>query len=346
MANQKGKKLGLLYLKDYLEKQSDEYNPVTMKDIKDMLAEHDIISDRKTIYTDLKTLSEDYGLDLIKAGYRYYVASRDFELEEIKLLIDMVLSSNFITEKKTKKLIEKLENQVSVHEGKKLNRRIYVRKNKTNNENVYLNIDKISEAINSNRKILFQYFSYNIQKQKELRHEGKIHKISPYALIWVDQNYYMLGYDTEYREMRHYRVDRMTNISLSDEYRQGKKLFEKTDMSVYTNKVFYMFTGDETEVKFRCKNNVIDAIMDRFGDEIIIVPDADGYFTFSTEVVVSPQFFAWLSAFGTDVEVVHPRSVRKKIYNHFTSIADMYDDSELPTAKKSLPREKNTGSEE
>ena len=326
MANNFDKKLGILYLKDYLEHETDENHHATVADIQKMLRSHDMTSDRRTIYSDLEILADKYEMDIVSEGYSRFVASRDFDLEEIKMLVDMVQSSNFLTAKKTQELIDKLKSQVSVHQAKNLSRRIYVRNRvKTTNESVYLNVDRISDAVNRDRKLNFQYFSYNISEEKVLRHDGKIHVISPFALVYVDQNYYMLGYDSEHEEMRHYRVDRMTNISVSDEEREGHTVFDSTDMSTYTNKVFYMFRGKEETVMLRCDNAVVDSIIDRFGEDAKIIKRNDNRFDVLCDVVVSPQFFAWLSPFGTQIEITEPEHVRNEFKDHLKNILTMYE---------------------
>ena len=325
MAYKSENKLEILLIRDFLIKETDAEHPASVHDIANMLSEHGITSDRRTIYSAIALLRDDYGLDIVTKGYKHFVSSRDFELEEIKLLVDMVQSSNFITLHKTEELIEKLKGQVSVHQGAALGRRIYVRQRiKSKNESVYINIDRISDAINRDKRISFRYFRYNIKKEKELRHGGKIHIVSPFALIWVDQNYYMLAYDSENREMRHYRVDRMTELSICREKRIGKDRFEKTDMSTYTNRVFYMFTGKETTVKLRCKSFTADAIIDRFGEDVMLIPDGEDYFTVAVCVAVSTQFFAWLSPFGKDIEILGPENVRRQMGEHMKSIAEMY----------------------
>ena len=327
MANKPDKKLAILLLRDYLYERTDADHAVTVPDMIDYLSSNEIYSERKTVYSDLRILRDDYGMDIVTDGYRHFVASRDFELEELKILVDMVQSSNFLTASKTDTLIKKIEGLASIYEGSSLGRRIFVRNRvKAKNESVYINIDRISDAIASDRMVCFQYFRYNLNKERELRHGGRMHQISPFALIWVDQNYYMLGYDSENAQMRHFRVDRMTNISVSPEPREGHRVFSRTDMSTYTNKVFYMFTGDETRVTLRCANYVIDSIIDRFGEDVIIIPDGEDHFTFTANIVVSPQFFAWISPFGKDIEIIHPSTVRRSFKSHLQNILELYDD--------------------
>ena len=328
MANNFDKKLALLYLKEYLEHESDENNPITMADILGMLAPHGIESDRRTVYSDLKILKDGYGMDLISPGHGLYcVASRDFELEEIKILVDMVQSSNFLTERKTQQLLEKLEHQVSIYEAKNLKRRIFVRRRvKARNEYVFVNVDKISSAISRDVKVSFRYSHYNKYKVKEYSNGGGLYEISPFALIYVDQNYYMLGYHEDSGELRHYRIDRMTSISVTDKKRTGHDVFDEADISTYTKKTFYMFTGEEKRVTLKCRDYVSDAIIDRFGEGTMIIPGSGDFFTVTEDIVVSPQFFAWISAFGKDIEIVSPPDVRQQYKDHLESILRQCED--------------------
>ena len=320
-------KLKLLYLKDYLLRNTDEDHAVTIQNMIDMLAEHEIRAERKSLYDDLKLLGPDgYGMDIIQSGKYYKVVSRDFELQEVKLLVDMVQSSNFITSRKTSSLIAKLETLCSRFQAASLQRTVYVRNRVKNmDESVYLNVDTISEAIAGDRQISFQYFSYNTAKQRVLRHNGRIHTVSPFALIWVDQNYYLLAWYADTAELRHYRVDRMTGIRILRKHREGREAFSATDMATYTTKVFSMFTGETTRVRLRFAGRLTDPVLDRFGTDVILVPEEDGHFTVTLEVVVSPQFYAWLTAFGGDVEVLGPSAVREGFRDHLAGILHTYD---------------------
>ena len=326
MARSSGQKLKLLLLRDYLLQNTDERHSVTVRQMIEHLARFGIKAERKSLYDDLDALGEGgYGMDILADSGRYALASRDFELQEVKLLVDMVQSSNFITRRKTEELIRKLETLVSRHEAAQLSRQVYVRKRvKAMNESVYINVDKISAAIAADRKLRFQYFQYNTRRQKELRHGGKLHEVSPFALVWVDQNYYLLAYSREHERMRHYRVDRMTRITGAEGPRDGKEVFAGTDMSTYTTKVFNMFTGEEKRVRLRCDASMADPVIDRFGEELSMIPEGDGAFTVSVDVVVSPQFYAWLTPFGTRCEILGPPEVRDGFRRHLRELLEMY----------------------
>ena len=327
MARSSGQKLKLLLLRDYLLQNTDENHGVTVRQMIEHLDRCGVKAERKSLYSDLDALGEGgYGMDILSDNGRYSLASRDFELQEVKLLVDMVQSSNFITKRKTQALIKKLETLVSVHDAKLLERNVYVRNRvKAMNESVYINVDKISEAIADDRLLRFQYFQYNTRKQKELRHGGRLHEVSPFALIWVDQNYYLLAYSAEHESMRHYRVDRMTRITSAEGPRRGKEVFAGTDMSTYTTKVFNMFTGEEKRVRLRCDASLADPVIDRFGEDVSMIPEGDDAFTVTVDVVVSPQFYAWLTPFGTRVEILDPPEVREGFRRQLQALLKLYE---------------------
>ena len=327
MARSSGQKLKLLLLRAYLLQNTDENHSVTVRQMIEHLDRCGVKAERKSLYSDLDALGEGgYGMDILSDNGRSSLASRDFELQEVKLLVDMVQSSNFITKRKTQALIKKLETLVSVHDAKLLERNVYVRNRvKAMNESVYINVDKISEAIADDRLLRFQYFQYNTRKQKELRHGGRLHEVSPFALIWVDQNYYLLAYSAEHGSMRHYRVDRMTRITSAEGPRRGKEVFAGTDMSTYTTKVFNMFTGEEKRVRLRCDASLADPVIDRFGEDVSMIPEGDDAFTVTVDVVVSPQFYAWLTPFGTRVEILDPPEVREGFRRQLKALLTLYD---------------------
>ncbi len=327
MPKSSGQKLKLLYLRDFLLRETDDKHSATVRQMIAHLEGRGVSAERKSLYDDLATLGADgYGLDIVSDNGNYSLASRDFELQEVKLLVDMVQSSNFITRRKTAQLITKLEGLCSRHEARLLSRQVYVRNRvKAMNESVYINVDKISEAIAGDRLLRFQYFQYNTRKQKELRHAGRLHEVSPFALIWVDQNYYLLAYSAEHESMRHYRVDRMTRITSAEGPRRGKEVFAATDMSTYTTKVFNMFTGEEKRVRLRCDASLADPVIDRFGEDVSMIPEGDDAFTVTVDVVVSPQFYAWLTPFGTRVEILDPPEVREGFCRQLKALLTLYE---------------------
>jgi predicted DNA-binding transcriptional regulator YafY len=331
MARSSFQKLKILYLMDYLLRNSDEAHPVTTGQIISYLGEHNITAERKSIYSDIEAL-RDYGLDIIQttAGgvHGYCVASRDFELPELKLLVDSVQSSKFITQKKTLSLIRKIEGLASVHEGQMLNRQVFVTNRiKTMNESIYYNVDEIHAGIAQNRKIRFHYFEYTVQKERRLRREGSWYVVSPFALTWDDENYYLVGFDSEAGIIKHFRVDKMVDIEMTDAARDGQEAYAAIDMALYAKKVFGMFSGQEMSVQIRFENSLVGAVLDRLGRDVILVPDGENHFTVRTEVVISTQFFAWLCGFGTRAQLLAPEAAVQAMADHIRGIAGLYGTS-------------------
>lgn len=327
MAKSPNQKLKLLYLMRILMEQADEAHPITVAEMIQQLAHHDISAERKSIYDDLEALRL-FGLDIVQAKSKttgYYIGSRDFELPELKLLVDSVQSSKFITQKKTLSLIKKIESLASTHDAQLLQRQVYVRNRvKSMNESVYYNVDEISAAITQNCTIRFRYFEYTVDKERRYRKDGAHYEISPYALIWDDENYYLLGWDDTAGIMKHFRVDKMTGIAATETPRSGSEAFAQVDMSSYTQKVFGMFTGAEEAVRLRFANYLAGAVIDRFGKDVMLIPDGDTHFTVTVKLAVSPLFYAWVFGFGLDAVILSPESVRCEMGRITAQIAEQY----------------------
>ncbi len=329
MARSSFQKLKILYIMDFLLRNTDEEHPASMGDIIKHLASFNISAERKSVYDDIEAL-RTYGMDIISSGTGknsgYYVGSREFELPELKLLVDAVQSSKFITAKKTVALIKKLEGLASVHEAKALNRQVYVQNRaKAVNEAIYYNVDQLHAAIAEDSGIRFRYFEYTVQKERRFRRNGEYYEISPFALIWDDENYYLIGYDSGAGIIKHFRVDKMTDIALTGVPREGMEVYDAMDMAAYTKKVFGMFSGQEVTVKMRFENRLIGAVMDKLGREIMPVADGDSHFTVRADVAVSPQFFGWICGFGAQARILEPEPVAELLREHVRGIADMYE---------------------
>lgn len=327
MAKSANQKLKLLYLVKYLMQHSDEEHPVSTAQIIEELAKNNISAERKSIYDDIEALRV-FGVDIIQVKGKnggYYIGERDFELPELKLLVDSVQSSKFITQDKTYKLIKKIENLASAYDGQLLQRQVFVTNRvKSMNESIYYAVDVISDAITQNKKIRYKYFEYTVSKERRFRHDGAFYEVSPFALIWDDENYYMLAWDSAASKMKHYRVDKMDKVSLTDSEREGTAEFEKVDMSAYTKTVFGMFGGNEQKVKLRFANHLVGVVIDRFGRDSIIIKDGDEHFTVSVNVVVSQQFLAWVFGFGADAEILSPEEVRDEMKKQAAEIFKIY----------------------
>ena len=328
MARSSYQKLKPLYIMKYLLQNTDEDHPVTVNQIISFLDSQGISAERKSIYSDVEAL-QYFGLDIVQAGSGrscgYYVAHRNFELPELKLLVDSVQSSKFITHKKTATLIKKIETLASIHEAQLLNRQVFVKNRiKTMNESIYYNVDEIHNGILKNKKIRFLYFEYNVQKERQYRKNGEYYVVSPFALTWDDENYYMVAYDSDAAMIKHYRVDKMEKISIMEEDRDGLEAYQALDMAVYARKTFGMFTGQEKNVVLRFENHLVGAVLDRLGRDVFIVPDGPDHFTVRTDVIVSPQFFAWVTGFGTSAQVIGPGQVVEAMKDHICAVAGQY----------------------
>ena len=196
---------------------------------------------------------------------------------------------------------------------------------KSMNESVYYNVDEIAGAINADRRIRFRYFEFTVEKERHFRRDGAFYELSPFALMWDDENYYMLAWDEPDGRMKHFRVDKMNRITTVDRERQGKEAFRDTDMSAYAKKVFGMFTGKEYPVRLRFTNHLAGAVIDRFGKDVTLIRDGEEHFTVTVEVVVSPQFFAWIFGFGAEAEVLSPPAVREELKRTARQIAELYE---------------------
>lgn len=321
-------KLKPLYVMNYLLQNSDENHPVTVSQIISHLEGQGVPAERKSIYSDIEALRV-FGLDIVQVeagrNYGYYVAHRRFELPELKLLVDSVQSSKFITHKKTEALIRKIETLASVHEAQVLSRQVFVKNRvKTMNESIYYNVDEIHSGISQNKKIKFKYFEYTVSKEKHYRKDGGFYLVSPFAMTWDDENYYLIAYDSEAQRIKHYRVDKMERISMVEQARDGQEAYQALDMAVYARKTFGMFTGDEVNVALRFENHLVGAVLDRLGREVFLVADGQEHFTVRADVVVSPQFFAWVLGFGSSAQIIGPDSVLERMKAHLGGVNALY----------------------
>ena len=332
--NPKQKQKLLYIMKFFMEKTDDDYG-VTVADIIDYLEEYGITAERKSIYSDIECL-RDFGFDIVKTKVGkislFSLVSRDFSLEEIKLLIDAVQSSKFITLKKSRELIHKIERLTSENQAKELHRQVIVANRvKNSNENIYRNIDNINCAINNKKKIGFYYTQWAVMRSgakkvvKVRRHDGMRYLLTPKALTWDDENYYLIAYDKEADLLKHFRVDKMEDITVEEERADSAKAVDKFDLAVYTKQVFGMYGGETVSVKLRFDDSLIGVVVDRFSDKVFIQPHNDGTFTVGTEVMLSPQFYGWLFSFGDKVKVVSPKAAKDGFTAYLDSVMKQYE---------------------
>ncbi|MBR5596732.1 MAG: WYL domain-containing protein [Lachnospiraceae bacterium] len=325
-------KLKLLYLIKFLLEKTDEEHKATMPEILSYLEANEITAERKSIYADLESI-RDLGIDVQGEkqgrGFGYYIGARDFEIAELKLLVDAIQSSKFITEKKSAELIKKLSGLVSIHEAKQLKRQVYVSgRAKTVNESIFYNIDTLHNAIEENKKIIFQYFQWNTKKEMELRKNGSFYEVSPWALVWEDENYYLVAYDALEKEIRHYRVDKMLKIDTLNLSREGKEHFERFNIAEYTKKSFGMFAGEEEMVKLLIHKSMIGVMIDRFGRDIMIVPIDEEQVRVNVKVAVSDQFLGWVFGLGSKIKIQGPQNVVDKMKNQVEVLQKLYENQD------------------
>ncbi|MEG1240222.1 MAG: WYL domain-containing protein [Oscillospiraceae bacterium] len=325
MAKQSGQKLKILVLYQTLLARSDEDHPLTVQELIDALAKQDISAERKSIYTDLEALIS-FGVDIqCRKGKipGWYIASRDFELPELKLLVDAVQSSKFITTRKSDALIKKLEGLASRYEATQLQRQVYVdRRVKTMNESIYYNVDKLHTAIAAQKAVIFRYFDYDIEKNKSFRREGGRYTVSPYGLTWNNENYYLVGWDEQKGDVRHFRVDKMAEISVT--CLAATPAPRDFSLEGYAGRHFSMFTGKPGNVTLRCKRIMAGVVLDRFGRDVMLIPDGPDHFTVTVDVAVSPQFFGWLFGLGDNVTLTAPTWAVEDYKNALKQVSDLY----------------------
>lgn len=320
-------KLKIMYLMKIFMEDTDEEHAITLQQIVDKLQSYGVPAERKSLYSDIENL-RIFGLDI--CGYQmdrtfyYQLVNRDFQLPELKLLVDAVQASKFITEKESKKLIKRLEAFASKYQAAQLHRQVYVNgRIKSRNEKNYYSVDNVYRAIEENKKISFQYYHFDVSKKEVLAHDGKTYVVSPWAMCWDDEKYYMVAYDEEAGIIKHYRVDKMIKSDVLNEKRTGKEIFKKENMAQYTHRLFGMFDGEESSVELLCDNSMTDVIFDRFGIDTPIFKQGDNQFKARVKVAVSSHFFGWVMALER-VKIIGPDDVVEKMKKQLMEQYNMY----------------------
>ncbi|MBD5133290.1 MAG: WYL domain-containing transcriptional regulator [Clostridiales bacterium] len=324
MAQTANYKRKLPILAKLLLERSDEEHPVSRQEMQEELERWGLSAERKSIYDDMEQLKE-LGLDVQSRRGRsggWYIGQRDFELAELKLLVDAVQSSRFLTKRKSDALIRKLEGLTSVHQARQLQRQVYVdRRVKTMNESIFYNVDKLQGAIAGNKVVSFHYFEYNARRERVFRREGAKYRLTPYGLIWDSENYYLAGWDELRKEVRHYRVDKMADIAVT-----GMKGHPRGDWTAegYARRHFGMFAGTPCRLRLRCENRLAGVVIDRFGLEVALIPDGEEHFTAALDLVASPPLWGWLFGLGPGVEVLAPAWAVDEFAARLEEIAALY----------------------
>ena len=321
-------KMKMLHLVRIFTQDTDDEHALTLQEIISKLDAVNIKADRKTLYDDFEELRE-YGYDIIaeqrNRNTYYHLGAREFELPELKLLVDSVQAAKFITTRKSRDLIGKLEKHVSRYQAEQLHRQVYIAgRIKAMNESIYYNIDKLHEAINRGVQIRFQYGQWNVNKEIELRRDGAWYQVSPWALTWDNENYYLVAYDAEAKMIKHYRVDKMLRITAWEEARLGKETFKAFDMAKYAKSVFGMFTGEETAVTLVAENHMAGVVIDRFGKDISIKLLDEAHFQAEVKATISPQFIGWIIALGKSIRITGPDAVIDRMKAEIQRLTEQY----------------------
>lgn len=327
MAKSSQQKLKILFIMKALLEQTDEHHPLSVKEIVELLEEYGIFVERKTVYDDIETL-RTFGLDIENRRHKptgYYIASRTFEVPELKLLVDAVQSSKFITQKKSAELIKKLESLTSIHEAKDLQRQVVVENYvKSMNEGVYYNIDKIHTALSEKKQITFQYYEWTIAKEMRLKKDGARYRISPWGLLWKDENYYVIALDEKSGVVKHYRVDKMLKINVEEESRNGEEIFGDFNVAQFAARTFGMFGGREESLTMEFENRLVGVVIDHFGHDVMLYKRDEEHFTAVVRVNVSHQFFGWLTGLGASAKIISPIHVQKEYIKFLKNAMECY----------------------
>lgn len=313
-------------MKILLEK-SDENHKLTVVDIIKELENYGISAERKSIYSDIEYL-KDFGLDIIverRKSNHYYIGTREFQIPELKILVDVVQASKFITHKKSEELIKKLEKLTSIYEAKKLHRHVIVSDRvKTMNESIYYNIDAINKAINENKIMNFKYLDYTLEKIVKAKNNGQRYVVAPCNLAWSEEKYYLIAYHQGYKEIRTYRVDKMMDIEITDEAIPQIQELENFNIAKYSKQVFKMFGGETETLKIEFNNSLINVVIDKFGKDVIICDKIKSSFIIIVEVAATDTFFGWLFMFGEKAKILEPSYVVEKFKKRLDSTINQY----------------------
>ncbi len=331
MAGKKDSKLKLLFIKDILEKYSDEENILNAGDIAQYLSDFGIDCERKSIYKDIDVLIE-YGLDIIKTSKPktgWFIASRDFEPAELRLISDAIQAADFISKKKTRLLLEKTEKLTSVACAKKLRKQVFIdNRNKCNNEEIFYSINSLDSAIKSFKKVKLVYVKRKLDSKFAATNEKKEFVLSPYALIWSNDHYYLIANNEKYDNLMHLRIDRIRNVEILEEksrhfseVTEYKNSFNSAD---YASKVFNMFSGKAEGTELRCKIEILEEMLDRFGEKVSIKKADPGWFYIHDDLFINDGLASWLMQFGDSIEVMYPLELKNMILEKAKSIETMY----------------------
>ncbi len=330
MPKSSNQKFKFTYLMKIMLEKTDDEHALTLSQIIAELEKYGVTAERKSIYSDFHDMTDRFGIEVIKEQIGretyYHVGAREFELAEVKLLIDAIQCAKFITERKSRELIKKVKGFVSEHQASQLQRQVFVNgRIKTMNESIYYSVDEIYNAIEHNKKIRFKYFSWQPDKSQYILNNGNFFTVSPWALTWCDEYYYMVAFDDYSRQCKHYRVDKMLKPQVIDEMREGAEQFKNLDMAAYSKATFGMYGGEKKRVKIHLHNKMAGVFIDRFGKDITLRPIDEKHCELNVEVFISPQFYGWIFGLGKDVKIVGPDEVVTQMKEHLQTLTEIME---------------------
>lgn len=329
MARSFNQKLKILYLMKVLKEKSDREHPMCVQDIINHLEGYGISVERKTVYDDIETLRL-FGMNIAHRRERpsgYFLVDRDFEFSELKILVDAVESSKFITEYQSRELIRKLERLTSSSESRKLHVQKYMTTGtRAVNGEIYMTIERICNAIDKNCQIAFQYYEWDFSKSLRPKRNGEKYHVSPWKLIWKSENYYLVGLDEKKGMVKHYRVDKIMHVTLRKDRRNGEDIFNNFDIEKFVSGTFGMYGGKDTYVRMEFENNLVGVVLDRFGQNTMLIPRDAEHFSIQVRINVSTQFFGWLSGLGKGAVIVSPENVRRDYISFLKRALRNYED--------------------
>ncbi|MCR5508658.1 MAG: WYL domain-containing protein [Lachnospiraceae bacterium] len=325
MPRSENQKLKILYLKDILYKYSDEYHPLSATQICNMLKDLGVEAERKSIYNDIEMLAQ-YGFDIMKINGReggFFMGSREFELPELKLLIDAVMSSKFISKRESDKLVKKITSFAGEYDANDLKRQLLsINRIKGQNESILYTVDEINSAIRTNRKLRFKYCEWGTDIKLKPKKNGEDYEVSPMTLIWDDEYYYMVAYDSAAGIIKHYRVDKMKDASVLEERRDKPDV--RPDMSVYSGKMFGMFGGRSAKICLECPEEMVGILIDRFGQDVRITSGRKGTVNVHTEAVLGKPFYGWIASVGPRIKLLSPSEAVEGMKGFLKEAASAY----------------------
>ncbi|HWR28486.1 MAG TPA: WYL domain-containing protein [Negativicutes bacterium] len=321
-------KIKLLKLYEMLRQHTDEDRPLSTNQLCAMLESEGITCDRRTLSEDIDTLNAN-GFEVLHRRTRYaklyYIVDRQFDLAEVKILIDAIQAASFITKQKTESLTAKVANLAGSHQAAALKSNLVTfNTRKHTNEAIYYTVDALENALQKQCKASFRYFDLNERGERVFRKDGERYLVNPVGLVYHEDNYYLVTYHETHEATVNYRVDRMADVHIEDSSVAEQAIALSDELGVYTERVFKMFNGPQATVELQFDRKLIDAVHDKFGESVKIISCKRGLCKATVEVLVSPVFFGWCFQFGHNIKILSPNFVAAEMKEHAGVVARMY----------------------